>query len=99
MRTQKIKLKKNTYSLCKLRGRVDGGVFCRELSINFSFRLPYHINSAIDILLGSAASFIEVCIHSDSRAAILALSSLTVLSKLGQGAHDLISNSSQLLPY
>lgn len=40
------------------------------------------IKVAIDILLRSADSFREVCIHTDSRSAIAAMSSLTGRSKL-----------------
>lgn len=54
-------------------------VFCRELSLNTLFRLPYHcsvfqsevtaIKVAVDVLLPSAASFRKVCIHYDGRMA------------------------------
>ena len=63
-------------------------VFCKKLSVNLSFRLPDDcsvfqaevavIRWAEDVLLRSAASFREMSIHSDSRAAILALSAQTV---------------------
>ena len=76
----------------RLGGKVGGGVFCKELSVSLSFRLPDHcsvfqaevaaIKAAVEVLLRSAASFVEVSIHSDSRAAILALSARTVQSKL-----------------
>ncbi|XP_054085715.1 uncharacterized protein LOC128921627 isoform X1 [Zeugodacus cucurbitae] len=76
----------------KLKGKVREGVFCRKLSINTSFRLPDHcsvfqaevaaIKVAVDALLRMVTSFREVCIHSDSRAAILALESMTVRSVL-----------------
>ena len=76
----------------KLGGKVGGGVFCKELSVNLCFRLPDHcsvfqaevaaIKVAVEVLLRSVASFREVSIHSDSRAAIQALSARTVHSKL-----------------
>lgn len=68
----------------KFRGIV-GGVFCKEISVKLRFRLPdlcnvffmqkLPIKATEDVLLRSAASFTEVSIHSDSRAAILSLSS------------------------
>lgn len=47
----------------------------------------------IDVLLVSAASSRRVCIHSDNRVTIPALSSLTVRLKTSQVVHDLISNN------
>lgn len=64
-------------------------VYCQELSANFCFRFPDYcsifqtefavIKVAADLLLGSVASFREVTICYDSRAVILALSSLSVI--------------------
>ena len=78
--------------MSKLGGKGGVGIFCKELYVNLSFRLTEHcsvfqaevaaIKVAKDLLLQSTVSFSEVSIHSDSRAAILALSSLTVRSKL-----------------
>lgn len=69
-----------------------GGIFCHELSINFSYRRSDYCNffeaevAVIKVELGlqlrSAASLIEVTIYSDSKATILALSLLTVASRL-----------------
>lgn len=76
----------------KLGGKACGGVYCRKLSINFSFRLPDYcsvfqaevaaIKVAVDLLLHSVASFREVNIHSDSTTTKAALSSLSVSSRL-----------------
>lgn len=86
-----------------LKGKMEGEVFCRELSINSSFRLPDHcsvlqaevaaIKLAVDVLLRSAASFKEACIHSYSRAAILADSAL----KTSQKGFDLLITSVKLV--
>lgn len=78
--------KKRWRSGSQLKGKVLGGVFCRELPINSCFRLSDHcsvfqaaaIKLAVDVLRRSAASFREICNHSVSRAAIQALSLLTV---------------------
>lgn len=76
----------------KLKAKVGVQVSFREFSINSCFRLSDHcsvfqaeivaIKVAADELPRSAACFREVCIYSDSRATIRALSSLTVSSKL-----------------
>lgn len=75
----------------KLEEKVGKKVFCKELLVNLSFRLPDNCSvfsaevAAIKvsvILLRSTGSFREMSITSDSRTAILALSWPTVHSKL-----------------
>lgn len=69
-------------------------IFSKELFVRHSCEIPDHfsifeanvaaIKVVVDILLRCAAAFRLVCIHSDSIAVILSLSSLTVCSKFNQ---------------
>lgn len=57
-------------------------MFCK-ISVNFSFRLPDHCKVFQEEMAAiKAATFKDVAIHSDNKAAIPTLSSLNVRSKL-----------------
>lgn len=75
----------------KLEMKVGVTVYHKKLSVKLNFRLPDYyilfqaevaaIKVAVAVLLRSAVSASEVSVHSDSRAAILTLSSMTVCSR------------------
>lgn len=76
----------------KVSGKLEVGVLCRELSIEFNFRLPEHYidfqakvaanKVTVNKLLRGTASFKNVYTYADDWAAILALGSLTMSLRL-----------------
>lgn len=85
----KSRWRRGAVNFFNLGGKLGGGVF-KKLSLKLKLRLPDNcfqpevavIKIVVDLLLRSTASLRKMSIHSDSRAAIIALRSLTVRSKL-----------------
>ena len=75
----------------KLEGRVGGGVFCPELDLNISFRLPDYcsvfqaelaaVSEVPKWLMRNITTSTTINIFTDSQAAIKSLNSMTIRSK------------------
>ena len=75
----------------KLEGRVGSGVFCPELDLNISFRLPDYcsvfqaelavVSEVLKWLMRNITASTTINIFTDSQAAIKSLNSLTIRSK------------------